>query len=191
MPSQTTVRDNLTCVWGERERLCSSLSYKAARSLTLRSLHAAVSLLQSMSLDFCSWLTIGVRYCACQTCVCSREAIYNNGHFWMWVWLQLRSSLARIPTPSIPGRVFFLLFGRGPRPRPNSNKKARHRPKNIQHDNRKAQTTKKTRQQKGKHSCPASNVRSPKLRVEPWVLTRLRAYKGLWRAAFTVETFLW
>ena len=46
---------------------------------------------------------------------------------------------------------FFLLFGRGPRPRPNRKKKNTLRP-NSKKNNPKAQTTKKTRQQKNAHS---------------------------------------
>ena len=48
----------------------------------------------------------------------------------------------------------FLLFGRGPRPRPNSKKENATPPK--QQKTRKAQTTTKTRQQKTKHSYPSA-----------------------------------
>ena len=50
------------------------------------------------------------------------------------------------------GRFFFFLFERCLGPRPNSKKKIRPRPNSKKNNTRKAQTTKKTRQQKNKHS---------------------------------------
>ena len=70
--------------------------------------------------------------------------------------------------------MFFLLFGRGLGPRPNSKKKTRPRPNSKKNNTRNAQTTKKPDNKKNKHSY---RLESPDL--ELWILKGLAMGKGI------------